>query len=172
MVPAVLLTVVAGCSAVAGCTAGRVQDLPRPTPTTVVETVVVDDVPVLGPEGVGRVRLGMTLAELEATGEVGGAVELPTASCPVRSLERVRGWVGVDGGVAAEIRVEAGARTPAGLRIGDSRDRMRRLHPGVEWNQHGFTAAVGGDVRYKFHFMNAGDTLTSMGISRELSCAL
>ncbi|ONI82062.1 hypothetical protein ALI22I_38535 [Saccharothrix sp. ALI-22-I] len=142
---------------------------PRPTaPTTITvsETVEVDDTPVLDSRGVGAVRLGMTLEQLRATGEIGEEAGGPEFSCPVYALKVVRGWIGVEGGVAVEIRVEASVRTPENLRIGDSRARMHEVYPDVEQYPHGFIRALDGETQYKFFFENAGDTLTGMGLTR------
>lgn len=151
----------------AGCASAEVvENRPRGAASTVVQTVVVDDVPVLRPEGFGAVRLGMTTAELQRTGEVGEVADMPEASCVMHELKRAKGWVGVDAGVAVEIWLEGGARTADGLRFGDSRERMRAVYPQVVMDQHGFTLAAGSDVRYFFYFVSAGDTLTGMGINR------
>ncbi|MGW4110788.1 hypothetical protein ACWEFJ_07905 [Actinosynnema sp. NPDC004786] len=141
---------------------------PRPVPTTagVSETVGADGTPVLDSRGVGRVRLGMTLAELEATGEVGGDVTTAEFSCPIRELKITKGWVGLQDGVAVEIRAEGGVRTPEGLRVGDSRARMHEVYPDVRQYPHGFTREVDPATRYKFFFENAGDTLTGIGLVR------
>ncbi|MCE6996972.1 hypothetical protein LZG04_19500 [Saccharothrix sp. S26] len=121
---------------------------------------------VLDSRGVGAVRLGMTSAELEATGEIGGDVTTPEFSCVIRELKAVRGWVGLQDGVAVEIRVDADARTPEGLRIGDSRTRMHEVYPGVEQYPHGFVRPLDAETGYKFFFENAGDTLTGIGLVR------
>lgn len=139
----------------------------EPTAVTVGRTSGADAAPVLEPGGLGGVRLDMTVAQLEATGEVGGDVTTPEFACPVHELKAVRGWVGVDGGVAVDIRVESGARTPEGLRIGDSRDRMREVYPDVEQTPHGFVRMADERTRYWFYFRDAGETLTGIGLTRE-----
>ncbi len=136
-----------------------------PVTITVSQTVEVDDTPVLDARGIGRVRLGMTSAELQATGEVGGPVGGPEFSCVVYALKAVRGWVGVEGGVAVDLRVESSARTTEGLRIGDSRARMHELYPRVEQFPHGFDQSLDAGERYRFFFMDAGNTLTGIGLS-------
>ncbi|TQM81854.1 hypothetical protein FHX81_4238 [Saccharothrix saharensis] len=121
---------------------------------------------VLGPRGVGAVRLGMTSAELEATGEIGADVTTPEFACVIRELTAADGWVGLQDGVAVEIRVDGAARTPEGLRIGDSRARMHEVYPGVEQYPHGFIRPLDAETGYKFFFENAGDTLTGIGLVR------
>lgn len=166
-----LAVLVVAAVLVAGCTAAQ----PAPSTTTTAapaRTVVVDDVPVLTPNGLGKVRLGMTLEELRATGEVGEQLDdWPQANCPVYGLARAVGWVGIDNGVATDLRLEGGARTAEGLRFGDSRKRMKELYPAVEQTSHNFTLLVGGERRYYFAFDNAGDTLTVMGL-RDSGCFL
>ncbi|MFE9744158.1 hypothetical protein ACFYOT_04575 [Saccharothrix saharensis] len=121
---------------------------------------------VLDSRGVGAVRLGMTSAELEATGEIGGDVTTPEFACVIRELTAADGWVGLQDGVAVEIRVDGAARTPEGLRIGDSRARMHEVYPGVEQYPHGFIRPLDAETGYKFFFENAGDTLTGIGLVR------
>jgi hypothetical protein len=121
---------------------------------------------VLDARGVGAVRLGLTSAELEATGEIGADVTTPEFSCSIRELTAASGWVGLQDGVAVEIRVDADARTPEGLRIGDSRARMREVYPDVEQYPHAFIRPLDAETGYKFVFENAGDTLTAIGLVR------
>ncbi|WP_158850598.1 hypothetical protein [Saccharothrix deserti] len=137
-----------------------------PTTITVSETVEVDNSPVIDSRGIGAVRLDMALPELQATGEVGDRVDGLEFSCPVYELKAVRGWIGIEDGVAVEIRVESNARTPENLRIGDSRARMHEVYPDVSQNPHGFIQELDADTRYKFIFQNAGDTLTGISLTK------
>ncbi|MEV8436404.1 hypothetical protein AB0425_03440 [Actinosynnema sp. NPDC051121] len=161
----VALLVVAALTVSTGC-----DPAPRPAAgpatITVSETVAVDGTPVLDSHGLGAVQLGMGTAQLEATGEVGGDVTTPEFSCEIRELKTAKGWVGIQDGVAVEIRVDAGARTPEGLRIGDSRARMHEVYPGVEQYPHGFVRQLDPETLYKFFFENAGDTLTGISLVR------
>jgi hypothetical protein len=146
----------------AGCDASA----PNAVPPSAVAPAEATDPVVLDSRGVGAVRLGMAVAELEATGEIGGDVTTPEFSCVIRELEVVRGWVGLQDGVAVEIRVDGAARTPEGLRVGDSRARMHEVYPDVEQYPHGFIRPLDDATGYKFFFENAGDTLTAMGLVR------
>ncbi|PSL55446.1 hypothetical protein B0I31_105409 [Saccharothrix carnea] len=141
---------------------------PRAVPPAadVSATSGVDGTAVLDARGIGAVRLGMTAAELEATGEIGGDITTAEFSCTIRELKAARGWVGIQDGVAVEIRVDGGAGTPEGLRIGDSRARMHEVYPGVEQYPHGFVRPLDAETGYKFFFENAGDTLTGIGLVR------
>lgn len=137
-----------------------------PPVTNVSGTPGVGDAAVLDSRGLGAVRLGMSSDQLEATGEVGADVTTPEFSCTIRELKAAKGWVGLQDGVAVEIRVDEGARTPEGLRIGDSRARMHEVYPDVEQYPHGFIRPLDAETGYKFFFENAGDTLTGMGLVR------
>lgn len=162
MKPVVLIAAVlllTGCEAV---TPGTVP----PTTSSTGSTGQVDDTPVLDHRGIGAVRLGMSFGGLQAAGEVGGEAGGPEFSCPVYALKAVRGWVGVEDGIVVDIRVEAGARTPEGLRVGDSRARMREVYPDVEQTPHGFVLELDEEARYQFFFADAGDTLTSIGLTQ------
>ncbi|MFD0200140.1 MULTISPECIES: hypothetical protein [Saccharothrix] len=148
----------------AACESSAPQAVP-PTPD-VSATSAAGGTAVLDERGIGAVRLGMTAAELEATGEIGADITTPEFSCAIRELKAAKGWVGIQDGVAVEIRVDAGAGTPEGLRIGDSRARMHEIYPGVEQYPHGFIRPLDGETGYKFFFENAGDTLTGIGLVR------
>ncbi|MFI9008738.1 hypothetical protein ACIGNX_16070 [Actinosynnema sp. NPDC053489] len=154
----------AAATAVAALLLTACDPAPPPGATTTARTAEADGAPVLDEHGIGRVRLGLTRAELELTGEVGADVTTAEFSCSVRELTTAKGWVGVQDGVAVEIRVEGGARTPEGLRVGDSRDRMREVYPDVRQYPHGFVRELPAGTVLKFFFENAGDTLTSIGL--------
>jgi hypothetical protein len=143
-----------------------------PTTITVNETVEVDNSPVLDARGIGEVRLGMTLAQLQATGEIGDKIDKLEFSCPVYTLKAVRGWVGLQDDAVVEIRVESNARTPEDLRIGDSRARMHEVYPDVAQNPHNFIHELGGGVQYKFIFEKAGDTLTAIDLAKGGNCLI
>ncbi|NUT91120.1 MAG: hypothetical protein HOY78_03740 [Saccharothrix sp.] len=163
-----LALLVVGSVLVAGCTVA--QPAPSTTTAAPARTVVVDDVPVLTPSGLGGVRLGMTLDELKATGEIGDQLDdWPQANCPVYGLKRAAGWVGIEDGVAVDLRLEGGARTPEGLRFGETQKRLKQLYPTVELTGHGYVLPVAASRWYYFAFANAGDTLTVMGL-RDRGC--
>lgn len=153
--------VIASLLLLAGCDVTGSRTVPSPTVVPAEANGAVID-----SRGVGQVRLGMTSAQLEATGEIGGDVTTPEFSCVIRELKAADGWVGLQDGVAVEIRVDAGARTPEGLRIGDSRARMHEVYPGVEQYPHGFVRPLDAETGYKFFFEDAGDTLTGIGLVR------
>ncbi|MFI9810770.1 hypothetical protein [Saccharothrix variisporea] len=158
-----LVVLAIGAVVVAGCTSA--QPAPSTTTAAPARTVVVDDVPVLTPNGLGKVQLGMTLEELRATGEVGEQLDdWPQANCPVYGLKRAAGWVGINDGVAVDLRLEGGARTPEGLRFGESQQRVRELYPTATLNPHGYVLPLAESRWYYFGFANAGDTLTVMGV--------
>ena len=138
-----------------------------PTTANVGVTSGAGGTAVLDSRGIGAVRLGMSLEQLKATGEIGDVVTGAEFSCPVHELETVEGWVGLRDGVAVDLRVESGARTPEGLRIGDSRARMHEVYPDVERTPHGFVRAAEPGAWLRFFFRDAGDTLTGIGLTRE-----
>ncbi|WP_367133695.1 hypothetical protein [Saccharothrix sp. HUAS TT1] len=157
------LLVVAGVLLLAACESAT----PPAAPSSTAPATAAGEAGVLDSGGIGAVRLGMTVERLRATGEVGDDVTTLEFSCPVHELVAVRGWVGVQDGVAVDIRVESAARTPEGLRIGDSRDRMREVYPDVEQTPHSFVRVLDAATRYQFFFRDAGDTLTGMGLTKE-----
>jgi hypothetical protein len=157
VVPAVLLLL-------AACESSAPQAVPPGS--DVSATSEPGGTAVLDARGIGAVRLGMTAAQLEATGEIGDDVTTPEFSCTIRELKAAEGWVGLQEGVAVEIRVDERARTPEGLRIGDSRARMHEVYPGVEQYPHGFIRPLDAGTGYKFFFENAGDRLTAIGLVR------
>ncbi|MEU4764240.1 hypothetical protein AB0H12_13370 [Actinosynnema sp. NPDC023794] len=159
------LVVVAATLLLTACESSAPQVVPPIT--NVSGTSGAGDAAVLDGRGIGAVRLGMSLQQLKATGEVGEEMTESAFSCPVHELETVEGWVGLHDGVAVDLRVESGARTPEGLRLGDSRARMHEVYPDVEQTPHGFVRAADRGTWLWFYFRDAGDTLTGIGLTRE-----
>ncbi|WP_285610750.1 hypothetical protein [Actinokineospora globicatena] len=114
-------------------------------------------VPELRPAGFGKVRIGMSVAEAEATGEL-VAVDLGSAECRAYTFKAYpdRDSLGVgispvDGVVA--IFPPKGARTPEGIGIGSTEAEMLAAYPAATTNLHGYRIVKldGGKV-YSFGF--------------------
>ncbi|MCE6996973.1 hypothetical protein LZG04_19505 [Saccharothrix sp. S26] len=127
--------------------------------STVEETVVVDTTPVLGHDGLGVIKLGMTREQLLATGLVGEPTTRMSAECDMYPLKSGNGsaWI-QDGKGLMAILVEYGAVTAEGLPvdIGPADARLARTYPaGEPWENGGgvvaaFRVWVSDDVRYTF----------------------
>ncbi|WP_253832282.1 hypothetical protein [Actinokineospora globicatena] len=114
-------------------------------------------VPELRPAGFGKVRIGMSVAEAEATGEL-VAVDLGSAECRAYTFKAYpdRDSLGVgispvDGVVA--IFPPKGARTPEGIGIGSTEAELLTAYPAATTNLHGYRIVKldGGKV-YSFGF--------------------
>jgi hypothetical protein len=98
--------------------------------------------PVLGPDGLGSLKLGMSRAEAEATGLVEPFRNEPNSdTCLWRSA--LEGAPVGEGTVlhsetlgVATIDAPAGVRTPEGIAIGSSLDAVQSAYPGFEVNDY------------------------------------
>ena len=109
---------------------------PTPTPTAAVETEPA--VPMLGPDGLGALKLGMSRAQAEATGLVGPFRNEPNSDrCLWRSA--LTGAPAGKGIVlhsetlgVATIDAYEGVRTPEGIAIGSSFAAVQSAYPDAE----------------------------------------
>ncbi|HEX2772843.1 MAG TPA: hypothetical protein VHN18_10490 [Micromonosporaceae bacterium] len=96
--------------------------------------------PVLGPEGIGALKLGMTRAQAEATGVVAPFENKPNSdTCLWRS--QLRGAAAGKGVVlhsedlgVATLDAYDGVQTPEGITLGSSLAEVRRAYPDWRYN--------------------------------------
>lgn len=101
--------------------------------TTTTEAESVD--PVLSPEGLGDLRIGMSAEEASATGligEIGPGCELAGPGNEGADLVGADGFVTFQDGELVAIDVREGAETAEGIRVGDSLDDLRTAYDDVE----------------------------------------
>ncbi|RZU49064.1 hypothetical protein EV385_0799 [Krasilnikovia cinnamomea] len=99
---------------------------------------------VLGPQGLGALKLGMTLEQARATGMiVGYKVEDFTGHCGISKLRGTNATVFFTPGLGlSSIDMYGGIRTPEGIRLGSSIDGVRKAYP--DWEE----IVGGGDTGY------------------------
>ncbi|RIQ27384.1 hypothetical protein [Jiangella rhizosphaerae] len=131
------------------------------------------DLPVLGPDGLGAIRIGMTLAELQAIDGVQIDTEHQEGTCyGSYAYGDTTGWISVrqdfasggDAVVDEEWRVTtissaADVQTPEGIRVGSSHAEVVAAYPGlVEGDSFDSYVAVPGELgmRWVFNFGDGG----------------
>jgi hypothetical protein len=129
--------------------------------------VPAGSVPILGPDGYGALRLGMSFADAKATGLLAGA-DTPPLGC---------GRYGLGEGVAAVAAVTisakdgivsfqaTGAATPERIRIRSTRHQVEAAYPGLAADAGGYAVPTGAGGRYMFTFddQNRVDGLLLLG---------
>ncbi|MFD9705178.1 hypothetical protein [Lentzea sp. NPDC059081] len=162
-----------------------------PAPTTVVVTEFVTSTATIPPKvvtdppkaatridnriGYGPLKMGMTLAEVEATGLVGTTlVEADSARCWVSSQVLVSKNFGL-----VRITLPAEARTSAGIGVGSTFADVKRAYPAAKEYRDGFSAPVDEKVSYAFvgpasveHFADSDKVLSIKLSSRDADCSM
>jgi hypothetical protein len=131
-----------------------------PTTTTgaaTPEAIAVDaadPTPLLDHGGLGAIRLGMTQAELEATGlVVRDDAPGEGATCALYHFKSLEGGVYVEretGRGVVSIIVDDDVRTPEGIRTGSTLKEAQAAFPGYVERVNWDAADLGGDVWYGF----------------------
>lgn len=123
-------------------------------------------VPVLGPSGYGKLRLGMSYQEASATGQLADPSTAPTTKCETYTL--VEGVDAISGVVISQtdgivsFQGEA-VRTPEGIEVGSSTlAQLTRSYPGlVKGNANWWTVSAGSGATYSF-FVTDDGTVTKI----------
>jgi hypothetical protein len=130
-------------SAVASASAGAISAIAKPA--TVSNTAPTakssPSVAVLGPDGFGALKLGMTASQAMGTGLVSGFSDDPQAECRGILLKDVtsRQPASVDGYLSAKhgvvsIVAPSGVRTPEGIGVGSTTTAVKRAYPAIDLN--------------------------------------
>jgi hypothetical protein len=118
---------------------------------------------VLGPDGLGPLKLGMTADQAAGSSVVSGLRTFPgpdnTSSCQGiylkavtnRDAQAVDGYVSVKYGVVA-IWAPQGVRTPEGIGIGSTLSATQAAYPGLTAGQGGPVVAVPGNSTAYYQF--------------------
>ena len=145
-----------------------------PAPTT----PAAPSAPVLGPDGLGALTLGMDADQAEATGVVKPFADSPYGGCATSRLtgatddptptdgERTPGtvWLNSDLGIAA-IDAYPGVETPEGIGIGDPLSAVDAAYPGWDYSDHlmrGAAVVPGNDEAVYRIAVDRSDTVTEV----------
>jgi hypothetical protein len=145
----------AGPTTTTTTTTAPVATAPTTTASATPEAIAVaDTTPLLDHGGLGAIRLGMTQAELEATGLVGDEItEGQSGECSLYRFKSLEGGVFVEretGRGVVSIIVEDDVRTPEGIRTGSTLKDAQAVFPGYVERVNWDAADLGGDVWYGF----------------------
>jgi hypothetical protein len=127
--------------------------------------------PTLGPYGYGAVKLGMTVKQAKATGDV--VKKLPGVSeCSGWDLKKfptpkdsVGIYISPRVGLAA-IFAAKGMKTPEGIKIGSTARQLKAAYPHIKKDFHGYyVVTVPGDKKAYYNFAVTHGKVTEFGIA-------
>ncbi|MEV4236892.1 MULTISPECIES: hypothetical protein [unclassified Nocardia] len=129
------------------------SDEPTETTREAASTTTVPSAPtVLGPLGFGKLRLGMSRSEAEATSEIAAFDDTNDPPGCGRYTARA-GWQGFTnkGEIVAIMPGKLPVRTPEGIAVGSTVDEVRAAYPTLEIGYNWSSAAVPDQpARYGF----------------------
>ncbi|RSM65340.1 hypothetical protein DMH04_49200 [Kibdelosporangium aridum] len=139
-------------------TPGTVRNPPSATSTTVPP---IAPAATLGPNGFGKMRLGMTEDELLATGQVQATQKPPTTGCTSYATKTAGGtvWVSPDSGVVGFV-FRSGVATPERVGIGSTLDAVKTAYPDFSGN----SAKVPGNASAKYQFSFTGGKVSGLNL--------
>ncbi|MGR6919685.1 hypothetical protein ACU635_36100 [[Actinomadura] parvosata] len=127
--------------------------------------------PALGPYGYGAVKLGMTAKQAKATGGVvsklpggGGCSGWDLKEFPTPK-DQIGVYISPRVGVAA-IFAAKGMKTPEGIKIGSTLQRLKTAYPKIKKDFHGYyVITVPGNKKAYYTFGVTRDKITEYGIA-------
>ncbi|MEV4130015.1 hypothetical protein [Nocardia sp. NPDC049707] len=130
------------------------SDEPTDTTRAPASTTTLPPVPtVLGPLGFGKLRLGMSRSEAEATGEIATFDDTDDPPGCGRYTARA-GWQGFTnkGEIVAIMPGRLPIRTPEGITVGSTVDEVRATYPALEIG-YNWSSAVAPDQPARYGFL-------------------
>ena len=139
---------------------------PSPPPVTPTERPLS-----LGPDGYGAVKLGMTLKQAQATGQIEAAGKKPP--CTPLHLKQSPGGkayalISRNADTIAAIFAVKGMSTPEGITLGTPFPRVEKAYPGMEHGPNGSGVEVPGHAKTYYGFTFDSDDNLDPG-SRRIS---
>ncbi|WP_433332282.1 hypothetical protein [Spirillospora sp. CA-294931] len=126
---------------------------------------------VLGPSGLGKLRLGMSVEDAQGTGELGDKKATGGGACTGFGLrayptpgDSVSLYASQRDGIAV-IFAPRGVKTPEGLKVGSPAAAVRRAYPKAERTPSGWVANVPGGSRAQFLFTLNGKSVSEIGLA-------
>ncbi|MFI6735192.1 hypothetical protein ACIBI9_19880 [Nonomuraea sp. NPDC050451] len=128
--------------------------------------------PVLGPNGFGGLKLGMSLKQARATGSVTKKIDGGADGCSGWDLKKyptgknaVGLYISPKVGVAAFFAPKA-AKTPEGVAIGTAKSQLDKAYPHIKQDMHGlWVTTVPGNNKAYYSFTVLHGKVTEYGIA-------
>ena len=135
-----------------------------------IESIPQATGPVLGPNGYGKLQLGMSFDDAKATGLLTGTDSAPNGCGDYRLTEgssavgdvQISSTYGIVGFQAT------GARTPEKIKVGSTKDQLETAYPNLSQSGDGYTAASGSGGTYAFSV--AGGKVTGLKLVGSGTC--
>lgn len=141
------VTLVTALGGTASCSDNTVAPPARPTVDSVASsTAVAPPPPDFGPLGYGKIRLGMTLADAQATGEIAKVEDMGGDPPGCGRYTATAGWTGFynQGEIVAIMHNKLPAHTPEGITVGSTLDEVRAAYPTLQLGHNWSSADVPG----------------------------
>ncbi|MFD1932464.1 hypothetical protein ACFSKW_13360 [Nonomuraea mangrovi] len=125
---------------------------------------------VLGPYGLGGVRLGMSAKDAKATGKVvqkrrAGACSGWDLKAHPSGRDRVGMWISKKAGVAMIFAPE-GVKTPQGIGLGSTGKQLDKAYPKLKRAASGFPiVTVPGNPKAYYYFLLSKNKIYEMGLA-------
>ncbi|WAL65476.1 hypothetical protein ORV05_32075 [Amycolatopsis cynarae] len=133
--------------------------------------VPLSAITVLGPDGYGALRLGMSFDQAKATGQL-TAADAPSATCTRYTLREGAAAVGsvLISPKAGIVGFDAtGARTPESVHVGSTVEQLAAAYPDLVRTPDGFAAPAGRGATYQFT-IDDHDQVSALRLAASTGC--
>ncbi|WP_054815710.1 hypothetical protein [Nocardia arizonensis] len=145
---ATIVALVTGVGIIAGCADDPVAGSATPSSvaSAVAPTTVADPTPEFGPLGYGRLRLGMSMLDAQATGEIAQVEDMggDPPGCGRYTTKTGASGFYKQGEIVAIMHNKLPARTPEGIGAGSTADQVRAAYPTLKLGHNWSSADVPG----------------------------
>lgn len=125
--------------------------------------------PALGPAGYGKIKLGMTAAQVAATGQAEKATNVPAGACATYNVDPGAGggatslYLSSRVGVAM-IFAKGDIRTPEGIGLGATAAELRKAYPSTRKLTNGWSSPVPGNAKAHYTSLMANGEIYELAL--------